>query len=401
VMMNLGETRTGSYRGLLSYGLIVMTLTHTLTHAFQQMHSALYPVLKVEFALTNQQVGLISSIPSLAAAILSIPSGMATDRFGTKKMILFSSVLAATGALAAGFAQNQWTFILAVSFLFASTTFYHPASYSFTSFLFEPRDRSKAMGIHGAGGTLGMALGPISISILVGLLAFGWRQVYMAWGVPLVISAFMVYIIKYVPTQDVEVKSGEGKPAGQSEKLLSSSLLLFLVFGALRTVAASMTTTFLSLWLVNTRGLDLALASLIFGASSLMGIVAAPIGGVLASRYGEKRWIVYTLVVAYMCFALAFLIPSIWAFAGFYLGYGFFNLLGMAANSAITAKLSPSRQRGMGFALYFLPGSIMGAFAPMIAAFIADSFGIFNVFMVSVGVFALAWALFRFGVKVD
>jgi len=397
----LGEPKKDGYRGILSYGLIVMTLTHTLTHVFQQMHPALYPVLKAEFALTNQQVGLISSIPSLAAAVLSIPAGMATDKLGTKKVILFSNVVAAAGALTAGFAQNQWMFILAVSFIFVSTTFYHPASYSFTSFLFEHKDRSKALGIHGAGGTLGMALGPISISVLVGLLAFGWRQVYLVWMIPLVISVLMVYFIKYVPTQDAEVKPGEGKPTGQAEKLLSANLLLFLVFGALRTVAASMTITFLSLWLVNTRGVDLALASLVFGASSLMGIVAAPIGGVFASRYGEKRWIVYTLVVAYACFALAFLIPSIWAFAVFYLGYGFFNLLGMAANSAITAKLSPSRQRGMGFALYFLPGSIMGAFAPMIAAFIADSFGIFNVFMASVGVFALAWALFRFGVKVD
>jgi MFS family permease len=397
----LGEPKKDGYRGLLSYGLVVMTLTHTLTHVFQQMHPALYPVLKAEFALTNQQVGLISSIPSLAAAVLSIPAGMATDKLGTKKVILFSNVVAAAGALTAGFAQNQWMFILAVSFIFVSTTFYHPASYSFTSFLFEHKDRSKALGIHGAGGTLGMALGPISISVLVGLLAFGWRQVYLVWMIPLVISVLMVYFIKYVPTQDAEVKPGEGKPTGQAEKLLSANLLLFLVFGALRTVAASMTITFLSLWLVNTRGVDLALASLVFGASSLMGIVAAPIGGVFASRYGEKRWIVYTLVVAYACFALAFLIPSIWAFAVFYLGYGFFNLLGMAANSAITAKLSPSRQRGMGFALYFLPGSIMGAFAPMIAAFIADSFGIFNVFMASVGVFALAWALFRFGVKVD
>jgi MFS family permease len=399
--MYLGEERAGGYRGFFSYGLIVIALTHTLTHAFQQMHSALYPVLQVEFALTNQQVGLISSIPSLAAAILSIPSGMATDKFGTKKMILFSSVVAAVGALTAGFAQSQWMFILAISFLFVSTTFYHPASYSYISFLFEPKDRSKALGIHGAGGTLGMALGPISISILVGLMAFGWRQVYLAWGVPLIISVFMVYFIKYIPTQDVEVKSGEGKPMVKAEKLLSASLVMFLVFGALRTVAASMTTTFLSLWLVNTRGLDLALASLIFGASSLMGIVAAPIGGVFAAKYGEKRWIVYTLVVAYICFALAFLVSSTLAFAVFYLGYGFFNLLGMAANSAITAKLSPSKQRGMGYAFYFLPGNIMGAFAPMIAAFIADSFGIFNVFIASVGVFVLAWILFRFGVNVD
>jgi MFS family permease len=73
----------------------------------------------------------------------------------------------------------------------------------------------------------------------------------------------------------------------------------------------------------------------------------------------------------------------------------------MAANSAIMAKLSPSKQRGLGFALYFLPGSVMGAIAPMIAAYIADIFGIFPVFITSMGVFSLAWFLLVFGVKVD
>ena len=397
----MGEPTSGGYRGLLNYGLIVMTLTHTLTHAFQQMHTTLYPILKVEFALSNQQIGLISSIPSLAAAILTIPAGLATDRLGTKKMIFFSSLIAAAGALTAGYAQSPWMFILAVSLLYVNTTFYHPASYSFTSFLFSPMDRSKALGIHGAGGTLGMAMGPLSISVLVGLFALGWRQVYVAWVVPLVISAIMVYFIRYVPTGDVQVKSSDGKPVAQAEKLLSTSLVMFLIFGALRFVASNMTITFLNIWLVETRGLDIAIASLVFGASSLMGIVAAPIGGVFASRYGEKRWITYTLIVAYASFALAFLVPGNWSFAAFYLGYGFFNLLGMAANSTISAKLSPSKQRGLGFALYFLPGSIMGAFAPMIAAYIADSFGVYSVFMVSIGVFALTWALFRFGVKVD
>jgi len=397
----LGEPKKDGYLGLLSYGLVVMTLTHTLTHAFQQMHTTLYPVLKVEFSLTNQQIGLISSIPSIASAILTIPSGLATDKLGTRKVILFSSVIAAAGSLTAGFAQDPWMFILAVSLFYLSTTFYHPASYSFTSFLFPPKDRSKALGIHGAGGTLGMALGPISISVLVGLLAFGWRQVYLAWGVPLILSAFMVYFLRFIPREDVQAKAGDGKPAAQADKLLSTSLVMFLIFGALRTAAANMTTTFLNIWLVETRGLDLAIASLVFGASSLMGIVAAPLGGVFAARYGDKRWITYTLAVAYIFFALAFLVPGNWSFAAFYLGYGFFHLLGMGANSAISAKLSPSRQRGMGFALYFLPGSIVGAFAPMIAAYVADVFGVFNVFMTSVCIFAVTWVLFRFGVKVD
>jgi hypothetical protein len=31
---------------ILSYGLFVMTITHTLTHAFGNMHTSLFPILK-------------------------------------------------------------------------------------------------------------------------------------------------------------------------------------------------------------------------------------------------------------------------------------------------------------------------------------------------------------------
>ena len=79
------EIKSQSYREILSYGLVVMALTHTLAHAFQNMHTALYPDLVMEFTLTNQQVGLISSIPSLVSAILSIPMGLLSDKIGAKK----------------------------------------------------------------------------------------------------------------------------------------------------------------------------------------------------------------------------------------------------------------------------------------------------------------------------
>jgi len=55
----------------------------------------------------------------------------------------------------------------------------------------------------------------------------------------------------------------------------------------------------------------------------------------------------------------------------------------------------------LGYALYFLPGSVMGAIAPMIAASIADTFGVYSVFMACIGVYFLAVAVLQFGVKVD
>jgi ACS family hexuronate transporter-like MFS transporter len=386
---------------ILSYGLIVMALTHTLTHSFQNMHSVLYPILQDEFALTNQQVGLITSIPSLCQAILSIPTGILSDRLGAKKMILTSIVVAIAGALIAGIANDPWMLVIAVSLLYINTTIYHPASYSFTSFLFTPKERPKALGLHGAGGTLGVAIGPISISILVGLFAFGWRHVYLAWVIPLLIGIMAVNFIRFVPTAADEDRSVQVTGVNGATKLWTPSLILFLVFSGLRNIGISMTTTFLSIWLVGSRGMDVALAGLIFGASNLMGIIAAPIGGMFASRYGEKKWTAATLILAYISFALAFLVKGNIPFSIFYIGYGFFNLLSMAANSAIMAKLSPSRQRGLGFALYFLPGSLMGAIAPMFAAFIADTLGVYTVFVVSIAVFAVAYVTFNLGVKVN
>jgi len=154
-------------------------------------------------------------------------------------------------------------------------------------------------------------------------------------------------------------------------------------------------------YLVETQGWAFEYASLILGGSYIMGIIAAPIGGFLAARYGDKRWTLAVLAASYACYILAFLVGGVLPFTLLYLGHGFFNFLGMASNSSIMAKLSPGRQRGLGFALYFLPGSVMGAIAPMMAAFIADSLGMYTIFMVSFAAYVAAILVLMFGVKVE
>jgi FSR family fosmidomycin resistance protein-like MFS transporter len=386
---------------ILSYGLLVMTVTHTLTHAFGQMHTTLFPVLREEFSLSFQQLGLIAAIPPLCQSLLAIPTGLLSDRFGSKKMIIVSMIVACAGSLLASATRSPLMFIVAVSLLYINTTIYHPASYSFTTRLFQLRDRSKALGIHGAGGTFGMSIGPLSLAILMGFFAFGWRQVYLFWFVPLLIGILAVFLIRSEPRDDVEVRPDPNTPQVQATKLLTTSLALFLVFGGIRMVAGGMTNSFLSVYLVGSRGWDQTFTFTIIGSSSLMGIVAAPIGGFLADRFGEKRWILMVLAVSYMCFGLAFAVPGTFPFVFMYLSHGFFNFLAMAANSALVAKLSPGRQRGLGYALFFLPGSIMGAVAPMIAAYIAEAFSLYSVFITSLAAYVVGLLVLHFGVKVD
>ena len=178
-------------------------------------------------------------------------------------------------------------------------------------------------------------------------------------------------------------------------------MIMFLASRGVRTFGGSLTSGFLSIWLAEAQGWSLADMGLMFGASSLMGIVVSPLGGELASRFGEKRWAVLTLLASYTCFVLAITLRGFWPFMVFYLSQQFFGILQMPAGAAITARLSPPRQRGMGFALSALPGSLVGAAAPIVAAVIADSYETYPIFIAAAVIYYIGLRVLQFGVKIE
>lgn len=383
--------------GILSYGLLVMAVSHTLTHVFGGIHTAIFSELRDEFDLSLQELGLIAAIPSLASAILAIPVGLLSDRIGSKKMLLVSFGFAALGAVLAGTASTPLMLIIAISLIYINVSIYHPASYAATTKMFKPEDRAKALGLHGAGGTLGHAMGPLSVSLLMGLLAWQWRQVYLFLAAPMIIGIIMVMRL---PDDKVE-KPEKKQEKGTGEKFFTRALVMFLAYQATRMIATSMIGTFLVLYLQDVRGMSLTVATFIQSTNTLSGLIAAPIGGYLAARFGEKRWLQVSLLGAFTVLAVAFQVPNNTLFMALYVLYGFGNTLGMASRSAIMAKLTPSKQRGLGYALFFLPGSIIGAITPVAAGYVADMMGFQTIFNVAVVVNFVALGILKFAVKVD
>ena len=395
-MVTLSETEKRK-PGILSYGLLVMVVSHTLTHVFGGIHTAIFSELRDEFNLSLQQLGLVASIPSLASAVLAIPVGLLSDRFGSKKMLLASFGFAAVGAVLAGTASTPLMLIVAVSLIYVNVTIYHPASYAATTKMFAPEDRAKALGLHGAGGTLGHAMGPLSVSLLVGVLAWQWRQVYLFLAAPMIVGIIMVMRL---PDDKVE-KTEKKQEKGKGEKFLTRNLVMFLAYQATRMIATSMIGTFLVLYLQDVRGMSLTVATFVTSTNTLTGLIAAPMGGYLAARFGEKKWLQTSLLGAFTVLALAFQIPNNTLFMALYVLYGFGNTLGMAGRSAIMAKLTPSKQRGLGYALFFLPGSIIGAITPVAAGYVADIMGFQTIFNFAVVVNFVALGILWLVVKVD
>ncbi len=395
------ENGKKKFASILSYGLIVMTVTHTLTHVFGGIHPAIFSILREEFSLSLQQLGIIAAIPPLLQALFAIPIGLLSDRVGSKKMVLLSLLVAMLGAILASQTTSPLMFIVAISLVYLNTTIYHPASYSFTAKIFNDENRPKALGLHGAGGTLGHAMGPLSVSILIGLLAWEWRQVYLLLAAPLLIGVIMVLFLK----EEISENGGEEEPTVEVEtgakSILSLNMIMFLTYSALRMMAGSMISNFIVLYLQDVKHLNIAAASFIFSGTMLLGFIAAPVGGFMAVRFGEKKWILASFSLGCLLFATSIFIKDVTIFAILYIGYGFCNTLGMAARSSIMARLSPSGQRGLGYALFFLPGSIMGAVAPVLAGLVAEAFGFTTIFYISLGIYTIALLILKFMVKID
>jgi DHA1 family multidrug resistance protein-like MFS transporter len=220
-------------------------------------------------------------------------------------------------------------------------------------------------------------------------------------AVPMLVGIVMVLFIREEPTKDVLEDDPPSEAASTGiRSLLTRSLVMFLGFSALRMVGAAMVNTFLVLYLQDVRNVSLAFASFISSSTMLTGFISAPLGGYIASRVGEKRWLVAAQALSYVFLALSLLVPDVTLFALF-VGYGFCNTLSMAARNSIMARLSPSNQRGLGFALLFLPQSMMSAVAPILAGFLAETLGFTTIFYSALIVYVVGLAILQFAVKIS
>jgi len=396
----MADTETSKEKKpLFNMGIMAMVVTHALVHAAGNMQSTIYPDIKKDFQLNNFQIGVISAVPPLSQAIFSIPAGWISDRFGSKKIIAISMGMAAVGALIAGFSVSPWMYIVAAVLFTLTSTFYHPPAHSYSARTSTLKDRAKAMGFLNAGGTFGVSLGPLSVSILLSL-GLVWRQVYQFWVIPILLGIIFLMTVKTDPKGEHNGNNhDETHDPDEPTSLLTREFLLYIASRGVRMFGMSMFAPFLSIYLSEVRGWSTVQIGLMLGISGVLGLVGSPLGGYLATRFGEKRWVILSMALASTFFLAAFYVPGIYPFMGMYLVYRLFGIMAMPAQAAITAKLSPPSQMGMGFALTFMPSSITGIVAPVVGAWIADVYGYLPIFTVATGVMYLAILVFSLAVK--
>jgi EmrB/QacA subfamily drug resistance transporter len=146
------------------------------------------PDLGRQLAATTRDLQWVVDGYNLAFAALVLTAGSLGDRFGRRPALLGGlAAFAASSAL--GAVVGSAAALVAIRFLMgASAAVIFPTTLSIITNTFpDRRERAKAIGVWGAVGGLGVAVGPVTGGLL--LAHFGWQSVFLGL-VPVAVVAF-------------------------------------------------------------------------------------------------------------------------------------------------------------------------------------------------------------------
>ena len=168
---------TRRYAGLvflLTFGLMLSD------YMSRQVINAVFPILKIEWSLTDSQLGMLVSVVALLVGVMSFPIALLADRVGRVKAVTTMAVVWGLATVWCGLTGNFLQMLLARSLVGLGEAGYGGAGGAILVSVFPARHRATVIGAFFSGGLFGSVLGVA----LGGLIAqhYGWRMAFIVIG---------------------------------------------------------------------------------------------------------------------------------------------------------------------------------------------------------------------------
>ena len=151
------------------------------------------PSIANEFHMSNIVQNWIIIIFLLVVAVLSVPAGQISGKYGLKKVTILSIILFIIISIANVMVTSSVQFLACRFILGISLSFINVTSMAMVVSAFKPEERGKALGINITGVYIGLSLSPV----LGGILNYnlGWRSVVL-FGVPFLFVILAILLTK-------------------------------------------------------------------------------------------------------------------------------------------------------------------------------------------------------------
>ena len=341
-----------------------MACVHMMVDGYGNIFAPLLPLLIPRLDLTLAAAGTLTMLFQLSASVAQIGFGHLADRWRPRLLVMMGPVIAVSVLSFVGAATSplMLAIILIVGGLGGAS--FHPPAAALAHRLGGARP-GFTMSVYITGGTLGFSLGPLLFAPFAQRFGLAWTPLLALPGL-----AVVAFFLRHVPPMSAHTSGGTGfralKPYARP-----LALLYFIV--VLRTLAAISFATFLPVMLTR-RGMSLTASGFAVALYLFASGVGGFAGGPAADRFGSKRVIALSLVLAA---PFLFVAPTLtgWPFLVVIAIGGFFLQSTLPVNVTFGQTIAPvSAATVSSLMMGFAWG--MGGLSVPIVGLVADRIGI-------------------------
>jgi NNP family nitrate/nitrite transporter-like MFS transporter len=276
------------------------TLAFAVSFAAWSTVSPLSSQIQAEYRLDNTAIGLLIAIPALLGALMRIPLGILTDRFGGRKVFTGLLLFLLLPLTFLGFAHSYTQYVIGALFLGTAGASF-AIGVPFVSRWFPPERQGTALGIYGIG-NIGTAAAVLTMGGLVQGLG-GRQNAFWFYLLPVTIIAIVFWLFaRDAPGMTKAAPLGASLASASRDPLVGYlSLFYFVTFGGF-VFFANYLPQLLGDWFPADRR-DAGLQAAIFTVAATL---ARPVGGWLADQIGGVKvltWIFAFIVVTRLVLA--------------------------------------------------------------------------------------------------
>lgn len=388
--------------------IIALCLGWIAIWIYRTILTPIYPQIQASLGdVSGTQMGLVASIYFFAYTGMQIPSGLLVDKFGQKKVLIPAFIVFALAAVVIGTSSTIMQVYIGSLLAGLSTGSYYGAAFSLSAKYTPKNKKSFANAIINSGSAIGMIIGLIGSSVLVGSLQIQWNYTLFITAIIIVAVTFVFMLfIKQDKVADKEEEAIEAEKevvknteVSAGSLFSSKQLVIYFVYFA-TCYGYYMIVTWLPSFLVAEKGFSQGSVGYV---SALVAVTAVP-GALLFTRIIDKnsnmrlRLILLLLVAASVTIGLTVYAPNP---SVLYVALILYGLLGkLAIDPVLITYVSDSvsgDKVARALTLFNFFGMSSSVIAPALTGYIGDVTGSQVIgFYIATILLALAAVLFLF-----